>query len=696
MISRFKRLIFFSVAVAVYLTMASIVLGADTKTNSTEEQKTRPSGVLTNAANAAQSAANAANAAANAANAAAKAATAAFDAINSISQSSPATQPTDAAATQPAFLPSSPALSASPLVNDPALTPLPEDVQTPSTAGAGKFFVPLEQSLVGLVGKFEIPVFVDAGGDLAKSLTGYQAPGSETVKESSETNLAESIWAGRGFSRDTLTAGARVDQAKAQAGQALAILLPSVFIRGSIGSETSTPSVALDPATGRPIDSDTHSRTDASLVVRQPLLDLPSLVDWRRRRVIEQSRNESYRVSDGDAYVSTINAYLALVSSRLLADMTRDFEVQLKELFVYIEKRAKAGAANFSDMARVRARSMAAISSRMEQESAHAAAGIEFVRLTNQVPRMVRLPELNDVGASMLPESLDLAVNLAMTQNPDIASLAAEVQAATIDKSSAKSRFLPTVALEYSDTYSQHAGGETSEQGQRDKRLMMVLNWSLFSGGGDYQYHNERSARERELKYRLDDQHRRVAQMLSTNYGTISSVKERLAIGYKELKSISVAAEAMSKRMLYGNQSLLDLLDVYDRYYQARVRLVSLHVLEMNTVAQTLRLVKGAPAADSAMPVNTGNKVVPKEQPPPLANEKPVLPEAEVIDTKQVPLEVAPALNSATPVNTGDKVVPKEQSPPLVTEKSTAPEIAVDTKQVPHKYRLKVNNLNGH
>ena len=51
----------------------------------------------------------------------------------------------------------------------------------------------------------------------------------------------------------------------------------------------------------------------------------------------------------------------------------------------------------------------------------------------------------------------------------------------------------------------------------------------------------------------------------------------------------------MSKRMLSGNQSLLDLLTVYDRYYQVRSRLVSLHILEMNTVAQLVRLTLGTP-----------------------------------------------------------------------------------------------------
>jgi len=501
---------------------------------------------------------------------------------------------------------------------------------------------------VGLVGKFEIPVFADVSGEFTKNIARNQIIENESAGEIGETNLKESIRAGRDFSRESLAANMRTEQAKAQTGQALALLLPSVSVRASSGRENSDPS--LDP------NSDTHNRTDVSLTVRQPLFDLPSFLDWRRREVVEKSRNESYRVSDGDAYISSVNAYLSLVSSRLQTDMTRDFEAQLKELLVYIEKRASAGAASVSDMARVRARSQGAISSRLEQESAHAAVGVEFVRLTNIVPRTVRLPELADVGAPMLPESLDLAVTTAMLYNPEIAALAAEMQAARMDQDTAKSRYLPRVDAEYTDNYSLHAGGDPSSAGQRDKRLMMVLNWSLFNGGSDYKYKIERTARYTELKYRLDDQRRRIVQTLSANYATLATTRERLNAGYRELKSMSTAAEAMSKRMLSGNQSLLDLLDVYDRYYQARVRLVNLHVLEMSTVTQIVRLTTGTPGKITALKSAVVDSAIAPSD---------VLAPAPVESPTSAP---TPA---ATPIDTNG-MVPKDSAIPL-TAVETAP-----------------------
>jgi adhesin transport system outer membrane protein len=483
--------------------------------------------------------------------------------------------------------------------------------------------LPEKRSLADLVGASDISVMTDVGGEFVKNMAQYQIFDNEFASQVAETNLQTSIHAGRSFSRESLAALARQEQARAQTGQALALLLPSVSVSGKYGSEISMPSVETDSATGALFAKDSHSRTDASLTIKQPLFDLPSFLDWRRREVIEQVRGENYRVSDGDAYVSAVNAYLSLVSSRLQTDMTRDFETQLADLFKYIEKRASAGAASVSDMARVRARSQATLSSRLEQESAHAAAGIEFVRLTNLVPQKIRLPALDDVGGSLLPKSFEVAVATAMKSNPDIAALAAEMAAAKIDVSVAKGRFLPRIDAEYTDSYSLHAGGDTSAAGQRDKRIMLVMNWAVFSGGSDYKLHVERTERHKELQYRLDDQRRRVVQSLSANYATLATTSERITAGYQELKSISTAAEAMSKRMLSGNQSLLDLLDVYDRFYQVRSRLVSLHILEMTTVTQLVRLTLGTPwgaynvKSDPAAASSSGNTTAPDEPAPP-------------------------------------------------------------------------------
>jgi adhesin transport system outer membrane protein len=491
-------------------------------------------------------------------------------------------------------LPEPSSLNIPPQTNDSSPDALPSRKVDGLQNFVGSFVAPGRRSLAELIGMSEISVSADVDGNFVRNLAENQVMDEEFTSQISETNLLESIRAGRSFSRESLAALARTEQAKAQTGQALALLLPSVSVRASSGYETSKPSVKIDETTGELISSDTHSRTDVALTVRQPLFDLPSFLDWRRRIVMEQARRENYRVSDGDAYISTVNAYLSLVSSRLQADITRDFETQLAELLIYIEKRASAGAASISDMARVRARIEETLSSRLEQESAHATALIEFIRLTNLAPQKVRLPVIEDVGGSLVAKSFDLAVTTAMELNPEIAALAAELQAAKIDQSTSKGRYLPRVDAEYTDTYSRGAGGDTNRS-LRDQRYMMVLNWNLFSGGKDYKHYVERTARHKELQYRLDDQRRRVIQALSANYRAFETTRGRIDSGYQELKSISTAAEAMSKRMISGNQSLLDLLDVYDRFFQARSRLVSLHVQEMNTVAQLVRLTLGTP-----------------------------------------------------------------------------------------------------
>jgi len=576
----------------------------------------KPTTTLSAAANAANSAVTAAAAASTAAAAAANAAAAAVEAINAILPPSQRIIPARSNSLAPlATIPlSTQTLSAAQNADGVVITPLEplaatlnknlplldlakgSEENASNAMFASGFAIPREHSLLGLVGTFEVAVSADERGEFAAGIANIEAERSEPVELVSAMDLAQAVKVSLGFSRDVLIANARVDQAKAQTGQARAFLLPSLLLNMKAGRETSAPGVRIDPATSKAVTSSNHYRSDQSLMLRQPLVDVASFYDWKRRGVLEKSREEGVRSSQGDSYLATVNAYLALISSRVQANMALDYEAQMKQLFIYIEKRALAGAASNSDKERVRARTLNAQSSRIEQEAAQAAAGVEFVRLVNIAPATLRLPEMEDMGITVVPAALTEAMPLAIESNPDIAVLRQELSAAGIDRNVAKARLLPKLDLELSDTVSSHVAGALGEQ--HDKRMMVVMNWSMFNGGSDLKLNDEKAARYSELSYRLDDQRRRVLQALTAQYATLEAARKRIDTGYSELDSISTAAKAMSNRMISGNQSLLDMLDVYDRYYQARTRLVTLHIQEMSSVAQIARLVQGAPRSD--------------------------------------------------------------------------------------------------
>lgn len=551
-----------------------------------KEQRNSTS-TLSSASQAAAAAAAAAEAAANAAASAAKAANAAINAINTLlppSQRSVIKQAEEMVPSNIATVPTQD-LPIQPLNTLPLVTERAKNTHDLS--------MPLERNLYGLSGMMEIPVSTDSKGDFAAGLA--KVEGSvDKPSEVSAMDLNDALSMALGFSRDIMIAQYREEQAAAQAGQARAILLPSLQVYMRTGRETSLPGVQIDQNTGNAVTSDRHSRTDRSLTLKQPLFDMSGFYDWRRRKVVEEARAQSKRGSRGDAYISTVNAYLNLASTKLLSTMAGEYEAQIGDLYTYVDKRAKAGAASNSDKERVKARVLGIHSSKVEQDGAHAAAGVEFARVVNATPTSLKLPTVEEVALVNIPETLQEAMALALSSNPDIGALQKELDAGDLDKRSAIGRYLPKIDLEMSTSGVMHAQG--SDYTQRDERVMLVMNWLAFNGGGDMKYQEEKVARRNELFYRLDDQRRKVLQNLSAQYATLEAVRSRLDQGYQELASISSAATSMSKRMLSGNQSLLDLLDVYDRHYQAKVRLVNLHVQEMTAVSQIARLVQGDPS----------------------------------------------------------------------------------------------------
>lgn len=449
---------------------------------------------------------------------------------------------------------------------------------------------PTEHSLSALFNRTHVPVTATRN---IKSF-GDEAIPVETI------NLGQTLRLAVDYSRDVRIASAQLDTARAQTGQATALLLPSLVLRASRGKETSAPASEIDPATGIPKAVDTHDRRDTTWVLKIPVIDLPGIYDRSRRAEFERSREYNLRSSEGEAAITAVDTYLSLASSRLQADLALDFEKQLKELLEYLRKRADAGASTVSDLDRVRARVLTAYSSRIEQEAAHAAAGIDFARVVNVVPGQLQLPETSELGA--IPSDFDEAISQALKLNPDIAALQAELEAADADRRGALATLAPRLDLEVSDFRVVNAGGDTGLQ--HDKRVMLVANWALYEGGRSLKLLDERSARKQEAYYRLDDTRRRLIQTLSGQYAILSSLRDRIFSGYAELKALNAALEAVSERMLSGNQSLLDMLDVYDRVYQVKVRLVTLHIQEFNSLARIIRNIHGSgtPAAGSVTP----------------------------------------------------------------------------------------------
>ena len=466
-------------------------------------------------------------------------------------------------------------LSAAPLLNPPA----------PATPSA-------DRSLASLFNITHIPVTASRN---TRSF-GEQAKPVESI------NLGQTLSLAVDFSRDVRMANARLDTARAQTGQATSLLLPSLTLRASRGKEKSAPASEVDPVTGIPKASDTHNRRDTTTVLKIPVMDLPGIYDRWRRQELELSREHNVRSTEGDAAIAAVEAYLSVASSRLQADLAMEFEKQLKELLEYLRKRADAGASTVSDLDRVRARVLTAYATRLEQEAAHAAAGIDFARVVNVIPARLQLPAMSELGS--IPPDFEDAIAAALQNNPDVAALQLELDAAETDRKGALATLAHRVDLELSDFRVVNAGGDTGLQ--HDQRLMLVANWALYEGGRSLRLHDERSARRQESYYRLDDTRRRLIQTLSGQYAILASLRDRIFSGYAELDALKAALQAVSERMLSGNQSLLDLLDVYDRVYQVRVRLVNLHVQEFTSVARIIRNINGSatsapPAADAPL-----------------------------------------------------------------------------------------------
>lgn len=302
---------------------------------------------LSAAAAAANAAVNAANSAATAAAAAAAAATAAVQAMNAILPAServsnevpPDIKTLDLSPPKDVLIEAGKELNDTqatyqPITINDDWTPSAHAKQSKSKGVTPKFEIPSEKSLVGLIGQLEVIVGADARKEFMKGISGFTSGEAGQVQPITSLDLNQAVKASMGFSRDVLIAQARKDQAKAQTGQARSFMLPSLIFNHKVGNEISRPGSQIDAVTGREVTKSNHFRRDSIVTLKQPIFDIPGYYDYKRRQVIEESRAEGVRSSEGDAYLATVNAFLGLASTRLQANMAIDYENQLKELLI--------------------------------------------------------------------------------------------------------------------------------------------------------------------------------------------------------------------------------------------------------------------------------------------------------------------------------------------------------------------------
>jgi len=177
------------------------------------------------------------------------------------------------------------------------------------------------------------------------------------------------------------------------------------------------------------------------------------------------------------------------------------------------------------------------------------------------------IPDSNEMS-----QSLDDALALAIKNSPVLNSKRSESFAARDDIETSKSSFWPTLDLELTSRRQQNTGGtrgpSLSHQG------LFVLQCNFFSGGRDRARYNrsiklaERASQEEASVRRL------VEEQIRFDYANYQTAADRLPLLKTRVVASSEVVDGYEVQFTIGRRTLLDVLDVKNELFQAKIGLI--------------------------------------------------------------------------------------------------------------------------
>lgn len=382
-----------------------------------------------------------------------------------------------------------------------------------------------------------------------------------------------------GASRSKTSAAANLARA------AYSGVLPSVNLRTARGRENSTPSSRLDDTTGEALAESTQIRKEVYAVISQPLLDLSAVSEIRRTAAVRKASEFDESGVRGDVTYDSSAAFFSAVEAELSLKLALAQQQRLERLGIWMSARAEAGGASGADRERINARVLSAKSNVEDAISQANQAYITLSQLTGTLPRQLVLPSL---GSYEPVGSLEDALAMVSHANPAVLTARANEEASKQERLGYWARFTPTLKFELSTTNIDNAGGVMGWR--KDERAMLVLNMSLFAGGGDY--FKQRASHNKEEQYAFErlDSERTARRSLQIAYSGLSSARQKIKSLTKQAQAQAKVVEAFDAQLAITSRNLLDVFDAYQQYYQSQLELVRTSVQAILLEQQILRV----------------------------------------------------------------------------------------------------------
>ena len=327
--------------------------------------------------------------------------------------------------------------------------------------------------------------------------------------------------------------------------------------------------------------TDNYTYTEAFIRARQNLFHgfgTQNDVEQQDKRLISAEYYLMEKVSQ--LGLNMIDKYVEVIKAKKILELAKENHEVHKEYYNKIKQRTASGAGAQGDMEQISGRMALSHSNVIVAQNNLMDAETNFLRIYGYGETISSLDiKESNIDATLIPETLEQAEELAERQYPSILTVQKNVEALDAGYRQPKENYYPWVDLELKQSYYDNDADSFTGSSLRDEvdqtTIMVIATWNLYNGGADKALVEKSAARMFEESDRLINTKRLVSERLRLSW----AAKERLAEQLNYLKQhrdfSKKTLDAYNEEFTLGRRTLLDLLDVKNEYFLSRKAYIS-------------------------------------------------------------------------------------------------------------------------
>lgn len=349
-------------------------------------------------------------------------------------------------------------------------------------------------------------------------------------------------------------------------------LLPKLGYNYNKGRNSSK-ATSLDSRARNNTDERNYSSYGSSLTLQQPLLDYEAYAAYRKGVAQSLFADENFRGKSQELLVRVLDNYTKALFAQDQIDIAQAKKKAYEQQFQQNEHMFKQGEGTRTDILEAESRYELATAEEIEARDEQDAALRELGALVG-VPAM----DISDLAPldqnfqtfALMPANYDTWHELAVSNNPNLASQRQAVEVARYEVERNRAGHLPKVSAYATMRQNESESGNTYNQRYETNTIGFEVSVPLYAGGGVSASTRQASRTMEQAEYELDGKTRETLIELRRQFSACLSGVNKLRAYQKALASAEALVVSTKQSILGGERTNLDALNAEQQLFTTR------------------------------------------------------------------------------------------------------------------------------